>query len=55
MTHEIYLGDGVYADIIDGMIALTTTNGLHETNTIYLESEVWNNLLEYVKTKKENN
>ena len=32
------------------MIALTTTNGLYETNTIYLEPEVWHNLLEFVKT-----
>ena len=44
-----YLGDGVYADMENGMIKLTTENGIEATNTIYLEEEVYEALLNYVK------
>ena len=44
-----YLGDGVYVDIEDGMIKLTTENGIEVTNTIYLEPNVYSALQEYVK------
>lgn len=35
-----YLGDGLYADIENGMIRLTAENGMEATNTVYLEPEV---------------
>ena len=45
-----YLGDSVYVDIEDGMVKLTTENGLpHDpSNTIYLELEVYQALTRYV-------
>ena len=43
-----YLGNGVYVSF-DGMICLTTEDGRKATNTIYLEREVWEQLVEYVK------
>lgn len=48
-----YLGDGVYADIENGMIKLTTENGISATNTIYLEMEVFDALTKYVNRKEE--
>jgi len=39
-THRIYLGDGVYACIEDGMVKLTTEDGITTTNTIYLEPDI---------------
>ena len=36
-----YLGDGVYVETDHhGGIILTTSNGLHDTNTIYLDDSV---------------
>ncbi len=35
-----YLGDGVYADVEDGMVKLTTENGYGDTNTIFMKPEV---------------
>lgn len=48
----MYLGDAVYVrmDEFNG-ITLTTENGITTTNEIYLEPEVWQNLLEYMKEK----
>jgi predicted ATPase len=42
-TLKTYLGDSVYADIENGMVKLTTENGLGASNTIYMEREVTNN------------
>jgi hypothetical protein len=45
MSDKQYLGDGVYVRTDDaGNIILTTENGVEETNTIYLEPEVWSAL-----------
>ena len=35
-----YLGDGVYAEVEGGMVKLTTSDGMTETNTIFLEVPV---------------
>ena len=40
-SNKEYLGDGVYADLKDGQIILTTENGISETNRIVLEPEVY--------------
>lgn len=38
---KTYLGDGVYIDATpDGLVALSTENGISVTNVIYLEPEV---------------
>lgn len=51
-----YLGDGVYIDYspMSGMLVLTTENGYEVTNTIFLESEVYEELLRYVKDLNSN-
>ena len=48
MEAKRYLGDGVYAAIENGMLKLTTEDGLRATNTIFLEPEVYGALLEYM-------
>jgi len=53
MSDKDYLGDGVYADVENGMIKLTTEDGISATNTIYLELEVFEKLELYVKRKLE--
>lgn len=44
-----YLGDAVYADIENGMLKLTTEDGISATNTIYFEPEVASALFDYLK------
>jgi hypothetical protein len=35
-----YLGDGVYVDVEENWVVLTTEDGVKETNRIYLDQEV---------------
>lgn len=44
-----YIGDGVYVALDQGMIRLTTENGIETTNTVYLEPGVWRALKAYVE------
>ena len=39
-SDRAYLGDGVYVEIENRMVKLTTENGIEVSNTIYLEVEV---------------
>ena len=39
-----YLGDGVYLQIEDDILKLTTENGYSATNTIYLEPDIYDRL-----------
>ena len=48
--HKRYLGDGVYAEIVNGMVKLTTENGVATTNTIFLEGYVVDALAEYMRS-----
>lgn len=43
-----YIGDGVYAEIEHGMLKLSTER-LEGTHAIYLEKNVYDNLVDYVK------
>jgi len=43
-----YLGDGVYVDIANGMLVLTTEDGIETANTIFLEKSVYDALKRYV-------
>jgi hypothetical protein len=47
-TGKVYLGDSVYVEVEDGMLKLTTDNGLGASNTIYLEDHMYAALLRYV-------
>jgi hypothetical protein len=49
MSSKAYLGDGVYVEIDRGMVKLTTSDGISDTNTIYLEMEVVGELQRYLK------
>ena len=52
-NNKSYLGDGVYVDIDEFVksIILTTENGISTTNTIYLEDQVVEALIRYLKNK----
>lgn len=49
---KTYLGDGVYVEITDGQVVLTTENGIEIENVIYLDAEIWTVLKNFV-TKRE--
>jgi len=53
MNSKTYLGDGVYAEIVDGSVLLTTEDGISVTNKIYLELEVVDALSKYLKQQFE--
>lgn len=44
-----YIGDGVYVEFDSFYIVLTTSNGIEDTNTIYLEPPVLKNFNEFCK------
>ena len=44
-----YLGDGAYVDFDGYALVLTTENGIHVTNRIVLEPEVYSALVRYVE------
>lgn len=44
---KVYLGDSVYADFDGYMVTLTTENGMGPSNTIHLEPEVSEALVDY--------
>lgn len=46
---KAYIGDGVYVELENGMIRLTTENGIEATNTIFLEPKVWRALKAWVE------
>lgn len=55
--NKLYLGDSVYVevDVERGLLKLTTENGYGPTNTIWLESAVYDALLDYVATLEAGN
>jgi len=48
MSKKVYLGDAVYAAYDGYGLVLTTEDGIQTTNTIYLEPEVVQSLLDFV-------
>lgn len=46
--YQEYLGDGVYVSLEQGMLRLCTGSHDSNENVVYLETEVWRNLLSYV-------
>ena len=48
-----YLGDSVYAESTEeGFIMLTTEDGINVSNTIILDSEVYDSLVKFVNKTK---
>lgn len=52
MDTKVYLGDSVYAEVVNGMIRLTTDDGDGRSNEIFLELEVFEALVAYVERMK---
>lgn len=50
-SNKTYLGDGVYAEMSEIGIVLTTEDGIAVTNTIVLEPEVYAHLKAWVTRK----
>lgn len=48
MSPKQYLGDSVYASFDGFMVTLTTENGYGPSNTIHLEPETYQALVQYV-------
>ena len=44
-----YLGDGLYVEYNGWDIALIASDGIRDTNIVYLEPSVFDSLLEYAK------
>jgi hypothetical protein len=52
LSHEMYLGDGVYVEIENGMVKLTTRDGnIKPRDTIWLELPVVSNLIDYLNSR----
>lgn len=49
MEPRTYLGDGVYVHFDGWHLWLTTSNGIHDTNSIALEPVVFEALTNYVE------
>ena len=47
-NYKEYLGDSVYVELDCGQIMLYTDGDDWKSNVIYLEEEVYNNLVKYV-------
>jgi hypothetical protein len=47
---KVYLGDGVYAEVREGVLVLTAENGISVTDEIHLEVEVWEMLKAYIES-----
>ena len=46
-AHKAYLGDSVYVEVENGMVKLTTDNGLGPSNIIFLEAQVMDALIDW--------
>ncbi len=51
--NKIYIGDSVYAEVVDGFnLILSTQEGVIVSNKIVLEPRVLQALLDYIKRQK---
>jgi hypothetical protein len=48
---KLYLGDAVYVEVDGDRLKLTTSDGYADTNTIYLEPEVYSALVMFVNER----
>jgi hypothetical protein len=53
MSNKIYLGDGLYADYDGYQIEIYASNGIHKTNSVFLDSLVLDKFLKFVEKLKE--
>lgn len=52
MNEKKYLGDGVYAEFVEGDLVLTTENGVSVTNQVVLDYWVMTQLESYIQEEK---
>jgi hypothetical protein len=45
-----YLGDGVYVELVDEIVILTTENGTEVTNQIILEPDILYHFIQWVQS-----
>lgn len=50
-SERVYISDGVYAQIRDGELVLTTWDGVEETNRIVLCRRGWTDLVEFIEKR----
>jgi hypothetical protein len=50
--HTIYLGDGVYATVERGMVKLMTGSHDNPDNTVYLDPQVLQSFLDWLKAAR---
>ena len=50
MSEKVYIGDGIYAQRNPYDVMLTTEDGGHVTNTIYIDPVIWVALREFMET-----
>lgn len=55
MTTKVYLGDGAYVSLEEGTVILTTEDGMHISNVVYLEPQVLEHLLRVWKQRRTHN
>lgn len=53
MKTKSYLGDGLYAEFDGYQIALKANSHEYPTDTVYLEPQVYENLVKFVEQLKE--
>lgn len=47
-----YLGDGVYVNIVNGDLEIFTSNGVTKDNSIFLDNNIVDNLVNFRNTAK---
>lgn len=50
MKLKEYIGNSVYAEVVDGFLILTTQNGLRPSNQIMIDRNTLNSLRLYLET-----
>lgn len=52
---KTYIGDGIYAELTEQGLVLTTENGISVTNRIVIEQREWDTLTEWIKNPVDHN
>lgn len=50
-AHQTYLADGVYVELAYGSVRLFTSNGVVETNKIFMDQETLSAFLSWIKSR----
>lgn len=50
---KAYLGDGAYVEDEDGLLRIYTSDGISDTNEVFLGAQEWASLVDFVKRLRE--